>query len=246
MRHSDCLICRGIGRMHISEDSKKTIFFVTDDKEASSETIELLKVEGFCVKDQLSRQNTILMLPDCNPDLIMLDLASTETDELALCRVIRSKYQGPLIILSKRYSDVNHILGLVSGADDMIGRPFNPLVLFAKINFLIKRFDNRGNNNDTVEGLTIDVRRREVFLDGISVNLTTIEFDILSYLYDNAGKVVSRNDIHLALYKREHNGYDRSIDIYISRIRQKIGDAPVTPKYLKTVRGAGYLFAGRK
>ena len=84
-----------------------------------------------------------------------------------------------------------------------------------------------------------------MIVKGRDAMLTTLEYDIFSYLVKNAGRVVSRNDVHVELYNSEHNGYDRSIDIYISRIRQKIGDHSAPPKYLKTNRGTGYLFVGR-
>ena len=92
--------------------------------------------------------------------------------------------------------------------------------------------------------LTVNIAKREVIARGRDALLTSIEFDIFNYLMQNSGQVVSRNDIHKVLYNSDHNGFDRSLDIYISRIRQKIGDDPAKPKYVKTVRGVGYLFVG--
>ena len=98
----------------------------------------------------------------------------------------------------------------------------------------------------TVGSLTVDASRREALLDGAPLELTTVEFDLLWFLANHAGVVLSRNDIHLHLYKTEYDGFDRSIDVYISRIRKKLGDDPADPKVLKTVRGVGYLFAGER
>ncbi len=225
------------------EDLKQALLFVTDDMESANETISFLKAEGFYVVEELCRNNTVLVMPDNCPAIIAL-FVSSKADELALCRIIRSRYGGPLIILTTKYNELNHILALTHGADDLIGRPYKPLLLIAKIRSLIERALDLSERKVVVEDLFIDPVRRDVIVSGKPVQLTSIEFDILVILHKNVGKVVSRNDIHLSLYNREHNGYDRSVDIYISRIRQKIGDDPVVPKYLKTVRGVGYLYAG--
>lgn len=227
----------------------KKICLVSDSMESSIEMIGLLRSEGFRVDHEVNRQNLCSSILNAAPDLVLLDFAFQEIDDLEICRDIRSKYQCPLVIVSERHSDMLHITALTYGADDFIGKPFNPSLFIARISSLLRRIDRLMEKNSSIirfRELTIDACRREVIFQGSVVNLTSIEFDVLSYLVNNAGRVVSRKDIYLALYNREYNGYDRSIDIYISRIRQKIGDDQVTPRYLRTVRGAGYLFIGHK
>ncbi|MBI2472391.1 MAG: response regulator transcription factor [Planctomycetes bacterium] len=229
--------------------SSKTILLASDSPESSVEIIEYLREEGFRIDNKVNMQNVCLSIVNTAPDLVMLDFVSPEIDDLAICRDIRSKYQGPIVIVSKKCSDVLHISGLAYGADAFIGKPCNTPLFTAKINSLLRIFERlkvRSNGIIRIGDLTVDKSCREVTFQGATINLTSFEYDLLSYLVNNAGRVVSRNDIYLALYNSKRNGYDRSIDIYISRIRQKIGDDPVVPKYLKTVRGAGYLFVGQK
>lgn len=183
-------------------------------------------------------------------DLVILDMNVHLEECLSICKHIQSQSYVPIIIVSEEYSDLYHIQALLNGADDVVKKPFNSLLLAAKMNALVRRHDQAIAAKTTKEEcikcgeLTVNLAKREVIAKGRDAFLTSIEFDIFNYLMQNAGSIVSRNDIHKALYNSDHNGFDRSLDIYISRIRQKIGDYVDKPKYLKTVRGAGYLFVG--
>ncbi len=226
---------------------QKKILLVADNSSSSSALIKVLNKQGFRITFGTGSQNLQLLFENDAPDLVILDETLSDTWALEKSKDIRSNFPGPIVILSNNHTDMHHIQSLFNGADDFIAKPFNPILLLARLSTLLARFDreNRDKKNQLLfDGLTVDLSRRDVIIKGKRILLTSIEFDIFSYLAKNAGRVVSRNDVHLTLYNSEHNGYDRSIDIYISRIRQKIDDNLEEPRYLKTVRGAGYLFMG--
>ena len=184
------------------------------------------------------------------PDLVVLDIMLPGGDGFEVCRQVRPQYAGPILILTARDDNLDEILGLELGADDFVTKPVNPRLLLARIRALLRRSQRKNAPSKTgkvsVGELTVDGSRREAEIDGSQVELTTIEFDLLSYLTSRAGEVVSRQEIYQALFRYDYDGLDRSVDVYISRLRQKLGDTPGAPHYIKTVRGVGYLMAGEK
>jgi DNA-binding response OmpR family regulator len=179
------------------------------------------------------------------PHLIIVDIATEETSLFDTMTKTRGVFPGPLILLADGGGEPSHILALELGADDFIVRPFSPLLLSAKIDAVLRRSgaDDKVNNAATIAmgGLHIDAARRDVHLHGRAIRLTIVEFDLLWYLARNAGTAVSRNEIQRSVFMREYNGIERSIDMYISRLRKRLGDNPSEPRMLKTVRGTGYL-----
>jgi len=230
--------------------SKKTIFLVEDDIELARLTAERLEKEGFKVLHEVNGKEACRRILNEAPDLIVLDVMLPEMDGFDVCRHIRPTYKGPVLILTARDSDLDQILGLELGADDFVIKPVRPQVLLARIRALFRRAEQAIKpliaDAVTIGGLTVDPSRREAHLNEAPLKLTTVEFDLLWYLTSKAGSVVSRNDIHMALYQTEYDGFDRSIDVYVSRLRNKLGDDPASPRFLKTVRGVGYLFTGEK
>ncbi len=235
--------------MNSSPHHQKKIFLVADNCSSSLALIDLLNNHGFHVVFGTGTQSLRSIFINDPPDLVILDEISSGAWTFEKSKNIRSEYHGPIVVISDNNADTHHIQSLVYGADDFIAKPFNPFLLLARLNALLSCFD-RGNGTEKnrlhFDGLIVDLFSREVIIKGKKAMLTSIEFDILSYLAKNSGRVVSRNDVHLALYNSEHNGYDRSLDTYVSKIRQKIGDTLAEPHYLKTVRGVGYLFMGVK
>ena len=230
--------------------SEHTLFLVEDDLELARLTSERLEKEGFKVLREADGKEACGKILREQPDLVILDVMLPGMDGFAVCRNIRPAYKGPILILTARDGDLDQILGLELGADDFVIKPVRPQVLLARIRALLRRAAHQGEEMHgeaiTIGALRVDPSRREAHLGEVPIELTTVEFDLLMYLASHAGKVVSRNDIHLALYQTEYDGLDRSIDVYISRLRQKLGDRPSDPRHLKTVRGVGYLFAGHK
>lgn len=152
-------------------------------------------------------------------------------------------------MLTARADDLDEVLGLEMGADDYVAKPVRPRVLLARIRALLRRnqppLEEQGeenNNRLTFGPLAVDNSMREAWLNNISVELTSAEFDLLWLLCSNAGRVLSREEIFSQLRGIEYDGQDRSIDVRVSRIRPKIGDDPMHPRLIKTVRSKGYLF----
>lgn len=225
-----------------------SILVVEDDFELASLITDCLRKEGFATDHAADGKTACTHIVDKRPDLVVLDIMLPELDGFSVCKKVRPDYTGPILILTARDDDLDQILGFELGADDFVIKPVRPRVLLARIRALLRRA--AGPPDDSVAGevtageLTVNATRREVLLHSEPVHLTTIEFDLLWYLVNHAGQVVTRNAIHQALYNSAYDGLDRSIDVYISRIRQKLGDDPGNPRFLKTVRGAGYLFTG--
>jgi len=179
------------------------------------------------------------------PQMIVLDCPGSGVECLAVCQDIRGHYPGLLVLVAEEGDQRFHLLGLGLGADLSLAANAGSLLISANIKALLRRFAPAESPVILTFGrLTIDVDKRDVFVAEQASQLSTIEFNLIWCLGQKAGRVVSRQDIHQALYSTPYNGYDRHIDLYVSRIRQKIGDDPVLPRYLKTVRGVGYQFVG--
>lgn len=224
-----------------------SILLLTDNADLSAPINSCLQGEDFAV-DQLSPDDLEEYLQGgVMPHLILLDYSLASIQRLAVCRSIREVYTGLLMILADGVDEMHQVLGLEMGADDFVVKPVGFNLLVAKIRALLRR--GRRSFATPVKTLSlgaleVDGGRREVRVEGESVDLTSREFDLLWYLACNARAVVSRDKIYEDLLGVEYNGYDRSVDIYISRIRHKLGDPSKRPQMLKTVRGVGYLLGG--
>jgi two-component system response regulator RstA len=231
-------------------DSKNTIILVEDDLELAELTKERLEREGFRVLHEENGENACDLILSERPDLVLLDIMLPGIDGLEVCRRIRPEYDGPILILTARDEDLDEILGLEMGADDFVTKPVKPRLLLARVRALLRRAQRKESSGKpgkfSVGELTVDGSRREADISGRQVELTTTEFDLLSYLTSRTGEVVSRQDIYQKLFQYDYDGLDRSVDVYISRLRHKLGDNPGAPHYIKTVRGVGYLMAGEK
>jgi len=178
-------------------------------------------------------------------DILLLDLMLPGMDGLSLTRRIRERWKTPIIMVTARGDDADKIVGLELGADDYLAKPFNPRELLARIRAVLRRapMDAEMPVFESA-GLRIDFAAREVRVAGVRQSLTAHEYDLLAALARNAGRVLSRDQL-LELVKGEDadEAFDRSIDVHVSRLRQKIEPDPRHPRYVKTVRGAGYLLA---
>jgi DNA-binding response OmpR family regulator len=179
-------------------------------------------------------------------DILLLDLMLPGMDGLSLARRIREKWSTPMIMVTARGDDADKIVGLELGADDYLAKPFNPRELLARIRAVLRRAhggEAGAPSTFTSGGLVIDYDAREVAVDGQRQSLTAHEFDLLSALSKQAGRVLTRDQL-LELVKGPDGAdeaFDRSIDVHVSRLRGKIEPDPRHPRYVKTVRGAGYL-----
>jgi two-component system response regulator RstA len=231
-------------------DSPKRIILVEDDLELAALTQERLKKEGFSVLHEENGEKARDTILSQKPDLVVLDLMLPGMDGFEVCSQVRPQYAGPILILTARDDDLDEILGLEMGADDFVTKPVKPRLLLARVRALLRRSLRKESalkpGKLQIGELTVDASRREADTGGRPVELTTTEFDLLHYLTSRAGEVVSRQDIYQALFQYDYDGLDRSVDVYISRLRQKLGDNPGASHYIKTVRGVGYLMAGEK
>ncbi len=231
---------------HMSLTMGKLLYLFSDGAD-HSDIVEMLRSEGFRVHEFQKKEMTPECLEGEPPDLVLIDYASPSMELIGRCRNLRFNYSGPILVMAEHADEMLQILGLEMGADEFLLKPVSPALMMAHLRAMLRRtqeVEHKNRKQIQLGQLMIDAARREVRSHGKTVELTTREFDVLWCLAENSSKILSRDDIHRYLYHSEYNGFDRSIDIYISRIRSKIGDDPLHPRYLKTVRGAGYLLTG--
>ncbi|WP_422909951.1 winged helix-turn-helix domain-containing protein [Pseudomonas sp. MAC6] len=225
------------------------ILIVEDDQRLAELTREYLQGNGLNVSIEMDGALAAARILQEQPDLVILDLMLPGEDGLSICRKVRGQYDGPILMLTARTDDMDQVLGLEMGADDYVCKPVRPRVLLARIRALLRRHEGSSEAQASSERrrlqfgqLVIDSAMREAWLGEQSIELTSAEFDLLWLLTSNAGRILSREEIFNALRGIEYDGQDRSIDVRISRIRPKIGDDPMHPRLIKTVRSKGYLF----
>ena len=227
------------------------ILIVEDDERLATLTKDYLESNGLKVAVEGDGSRAIERIKTEQPDLVVLDLMLPGEDGLAVCRIVRPYYNGPILMLAARTEDLDQVLGLEMGADDYVAKPVRPRVLLARIRALLRRVkevpeeqvvEGGSDNRLTFGNLVVDNAMREAWLEGKSIDLTSAEFDLLWLLSSSAGRVLTREEIFHQLRGIEYDGQDRSIDVRVSRIRPKVGDDPMNPKRIKTVRSKGYLF----
>ncbi|MCY0965137.1 response regulator [Parathalassolituus penaei] len=234
-----------------SQDENWRILIVEDDERLAALTKDYLESNGLSVSIEGDGSRAIERIKSEQPDLVVLDLMLPGEDGLAVCRIVRPHYKGPILMLTARTEDLDQVLGLEMGADDYVAKPVRPRVLLARIRALLRRVreevvvdaeENSTDNRLSFGNLVVDNAMREAWLDGKGIELTSAEFDLLWLLCSSAGRVLTREEIFHQLRGIEYDGQDRSIDVRVSRIRPKVGDDPMNPRRIKTVRSKGYLF----
>lgn len=223
------------------------ILIVEDDQRLAALTREYLEGNGLRVAIEGDGAVAAERILTERPDLVVLDLMLPGEDGLSICRKVRHRYDGPILMLTARADDLDQVMGLEIGADDYVCKPVRPRLLLARIRALLRRREGSEavpapNKRLQYGPLVVDSALREAWLRGESIELTGAEFDLLWLLTSNPGRIMSREQIFAELRGIEYDGQDRSIDVRISRIRPKIGDDPDHPRLIKTVRGKGYLF----
>lgn len=235
----------------MSANDTQSILIVEDDERLATLTQEYLQKNGFNVDVEPDGRNAISRIVEEQPSLVILDLMLPGADGFTVCRSVRNDYHGPILMLTARSDDVDQILGLEIGADDYVSKPAKPRVLLARVQSLLRRSTQdvdlssvSAEAEQTLEfgSLVIDNSRREAWREGEEIELTSAEFDLLWLLASNSGRILSREEIFSELRGIEYDGQDRSVDVRISRIRSKIGDDPIHPRRIKTIRSKGYLF----
>ena len=180
------------------------------------------------------------------PDLVILDVMLPEQDGFEVCRSIRKTSTVPIIMLTARGEVTDRIVGLEIGADDYLPKPFEPRELVARIQNVLRRSGQRDTDDGELRyrDLTVNTARRTVELEGEPLELTTMEFQLLALFAAHPGQTFSRDEILNELRGIDAQIFSRSVDILVSRLRQKLNDTAKQPRYIKTVWGTGYTFVG--
>jgi two-component system OmpR family response regulator/two-component system response regulator RstA len=223
-----------------------SVLLVEDDHELAEIVHDYLTEHGFSVSVEMRGDVAARRIVHEKPDLVVLDVNLPGMDGFDICKAVRDQYPGAIVMLTARLEEIDEVLGLEFGADDYLKKPIRPRVLLARL-----RTHLRKNTDVSIEpeslvqvgGLCIYPSRRHVELRGDPVELTSAEFDLIFYLAQRVGKIVSRTELYEALHGEEYDPQDRSIDLRISRLRRKLGDNPLTPTRIKSVRGTGYLMS---
>lgn len=228
------------------EPSSSQVLIVEDDERLAELTRDYLQANGFEVAVEGDGARAVARIIAEQPALVILDLMLPGEDGLSICRKVRAQYPGVILMLTARSDELDQVQGLDLGADDYVCKPVRPRLLLARINALLRRSEapvSGGERHNLQFGpLRVDNTLREAWLGGDGIELTSAEFDLLWLLVSNAGRILSREEIFTSLRGVGYDGQDRSIDVRISRIRPKIGDDPIHPRMIKTVRSKGYLF----
>ena len=222
----------------------QSILVVEDEKEIAEAIKIYLEEEGYNVEICLDSTKALEKLRTKEFQLILLDIMMPKIDGITLARNIRKFSSIPIIFLSAKSESIDKITGLNAGADDYITKPFEPLELIARVKANIRRYCKLENKieKDTVkiDGLEINDKTKEVFIDGENIKLTPIEYKLLYFLATNKGQVFSIKQIYENVWKEPFDGYEKKVVVHISHIREKIEINPREPRYLKAVWGLGY------
>jgi len=226
------------------------ILVVDDEAELRNLLTSYLGEQGFAVAAVDDGDAMRRTLEATVFDLVILDLMLPGEDGLALCRELRSRSRIPILMLTARGDELDRIIGLEMGADDYLPKPFHPRELLARIRSILRRVQELAGEAPArayrFAGWTLDLGLRHlVGEDGVAVPLSTGEFRLLQALAENANRVMSRDRLMDVLSGREAGPFDRSVDVMISRLRRRLGDAGREPEIIKTVRNEGYVLTGK-
>ena len=219
---------------------------VLDDEKEIADLVELyLKNENYNVYKFYTSEEAINCINTTKLDLAILDVMIAGKDGFEICKYIREKNLNfPVIMLTAKIEDKDKITGLTLGADDYITKPFNPLELVARVKSAIRRYtkynEKREEESIYIEGLEINKQTHKCLLYDKEVELTPLEFDILLYLANNRGKVVSSEELFEKVWKEKYLDNNNTVMVHIRRIREKLKEDTRNPKFIKTVWGVGY------
>ena len=227
--------------------AKERVLVVDDDPALRDLLAEYLTANGMCVEAVGDGAAMRRALATGIPAVIVLDLMLPGEDGLSLARDLRSHSNVPILMLSARGEEIDRVIGLEVGADDYLAKPFGPRELLARLRALIRRGHSlpeapRVTQTSTFGPFVLDKAAYRLLRDGVDVQLTGAEFDLLCALAERPNRVVSRDDLVSLLKGFDRDPFDRSIDIRVTRLRRKIETNPALPVYIRTIRGEGYLF----
>jgi DNA-binding response OmpR family regulator len=221
------------------------VLVVDDDERLNALLTKYLSQFGLSVRAVSHPDAGLSALKSDPPDIVVLDVMLPDMDGFAVCRRIREHSRVPIIMLTARGEVTDRILGLEMGADDYLPKPFEPRELVARIQAVLRR-GAEAEDEDALQigALNLNWGTRSALLNGNDLGLTTAEFELLGLLVRNRGRVLTRDRIMSEIHGIDWDPYDRSIDVHVNRLRQKLGDDARHSTMIRTVRGAGYSFIG--
>lgn len=215
-----------------------SVLLVEDEENLASLVTAYLQQEGYHVVSATSGADALKALAEEPVRLVVLDLTLPDMDGLDVCRRIRTRSNVPIVMLTARDEQADRLAGLDAGADDYIGKPFSPQELVARMKAVLRRAEPHGGEEELLALGDVVVRRgaREVDVAGTPIELRPKEFDLLAYLIDNRGVVVSRDLLLERVWGYDYAGGTRTVDVHVAQLRRKLG----RPELIQTVRGSGY------
>ncbi|MES2624132.1 MAG: winged helix-turn-helix domain-containing protein [Pseudomonadota bacterium] len=225
------------------------LLLIEDDVRLAQLVRDYLTHENFIISVEHRGDTALSGFQPSEVDIVILDLMLPGMDGLKVCSGLRKVFNGPILILTAKNSDIDHVMGLELGADDFVHKPIEPPVLLARLRALLRRVQpqtppTHDTSNETMRfgKLLISVQAHLVKLGDEVIDFTTQEFELLYLFARNAGKVLSRDDVFNNIRGIEYDGLDRTVDVRVSRLRKKLHDNSSQPQRIKTVWGKGYLF----
>ena len=222
------------------------ILIIDDDIQLSELISEFLSSFSYEIHSKHTPEEGLNFLKEDGADLVVLDIMLPGMDGFQVLRKIRESSTIPVIMLTARGEVTDRIVGLELGADDYLSKPFEPRELLARIQSILRRSQSPGSMVDMLEFdfLSIDKLKQEVLLEGEIVHLSTTEYEALLLFAENPGNVLDREQLVENLRGITWQSYDRSVDVLVSRLRNKLGETPSNTRFIKTVHGVGYKFIG--
>jgi DNA-binding response OmpR family regulator len=227
----------------------RQVLVVDDEPHIRTVLRGYLEAAGFAVTEAADGESAVQAVRKTQPDLVLLDIVLPGIDGLEALRQLRTFSDVYVILVTARAEEVDKLVGLGVGADDYITKPFSPREVAARVNAVLRR--DRGARADPkavrrrFDGLEIDSEAREVWAGGREVNLSALEFDVLTALADAPGRVFSRRQLLEGVWGYDFFGDERVVDVHIRSLRARLGDDAASPRLIATVRGVGYKFTGR-
>ena len=222
------------------------ILLIEDEDSIRESVAFLLEKEGFIVTQANDGLIGVETFEKEKADLILLDLMLPGLDGLEVCKRIRKTSNVPIIMLTAKDTELDKVLGLELGADDYITKPFSSRELTARVKAMLRRFSEPLENNEvtTTKSVVVDPVKHKVFVRGEEIKLPLKEFDLLHYLTQNPGRVLTREQIIDRIWGHDYFGDTKTLDVHIKRIREKVEKNPNSPEIIQTIRGLGYKFEG--
>jgi two-component system OmpR family response regulator/two-component system response regulator CpxR len=234
--------------------TQQTILLVDDDQDLAEMLKEYLEAQGFHCFCAHNGEAALDWLAQASCELIVLDVMMPGMSGLELLPLVRARWDTPVIMLTGRGDDIDRIIGLEMGADDYLAKPCNPRELLARINAVLRRHQtqpsrpavasgsDKGHPKIISHGIELDPGQRKASYQHNALSLTTVEFDMLELLMRHAGSPVSKDTLSEQALQRKQSAFDRSVDVHISRLRNKLKPCQTGDDLIKTVRGQGYQF----